>query len=263
MKFFFDITIKSIVRDRIFHGILFASLLFFLIPSVAGLSMRQMTELSVNLSLALISLILLLLAVFLGSTHIWKDLERRYTYSTLSLPVSRTVYIAGKFLGIAVFLLVAACIMGVVSSGIILYSTGVYPPERPVVWSYLMVAIVCDAMKYMLVVAIAFLFSSVATSFFLPMFGTICVFMIGNSSQQVYDYVTAQTTKEISFVTKQIATCVYYILPNFSAFDFKVNAVYGIPINGSGLLYVIVYFLVYLIGVLTLAALLFEKREIT
>src|SRR6185369_2868827 len=156
MRIFYEITIKSIVRDRIFHGILFSSLLFLLIPSVAGLSMRQMTELSVNLSLSLISFILLLLAVFLGGRRVWKDLERRYTYSTLSLPVSRTTYLTGKFLGIAVFLLVAACIMGIVSAGIIQYSAVIYPPERPVVWPNLTVAIVCDAMKYMLVVAIAF-----------------------------------------------------------------------------------------------------------
>lgn len=262
MRMFFEITIKSIIRDRIFHGILFASLLFLLIPSVAGLSMRQMTELSVNLSLSLISFILLLLAVFLGGTHIWKDMERRYTYSTLSLPVSRTTYMAGKFLGIAAFILLAACIMGIVAAGIIQYSVGVYPPERPVEWPNLTVAIVCDAMKYMLVVAIAFLFSSVATSFFLPMFGTICVFLAGNASQQVYDYITAPATKDISAATKAIATGVYYILPNFAAFDFKVNAVYGLPINGSGLLFVIGYFLVYLLAVLALASILFEKREI-
>lgn len=263
MRNYFEITIKSIIRDRVFHGILFSSLLFLLIPSVAGLSMRQMTELSINLSLSLISFVLLLLAIFLGGTHIWKDLERRYTFSTLSLPVPRAAYMAGKFLGIAAFLLLAACIMGIVASGIIQYSAGVFPPERPVVWPNLMIAIVFDAMKYMLVIAIAFLLSSVATSFFLPVFGTICIFVLGSASQQVYDYITAPATTDISIVTKKVAMLVYYILPNFSAFDFKVNAVYGIPIRGGGLLFVIGYFLVYLLSVLTLASLLFEKREIT
>lgn len=262
MRIFYEITIKSIIRDRVFHGILFSTLIFLFIPTVAGLSMRQMTELSINLSLSLISFILLLLAIFLGGTHLWKDLERRYTYSTLTLPVSRTTYLAGKFLGIAAFLLLAACIMGIVASGIIQFAAGVYPPERPIVWSNLMVAIVFDALKYTLVVAIAFLFSSVATSFFLPVFGTICIFLVGGASQQVYDYITAPATKDISMVAKQIATLVYYILPNFSAFDFKVNAIYGLPIDGSNLLFVISYFFIYLLCVLTVASLLFEKREI-
>jgi len=66
MRNFFDVTLKSILRDRVFHGIGFAAFLFLLIPSVASLSMRQMTELSINLSLSLLSFILLLLALFLG-----------------------------------------------------------------------------------------------------------------------------------------------------------------------------------------------------
>lgn len=262
MKNFYDITLKSILRDRVFHGIGFAALLFLLIPSVASLSMRQMTELSVNLSLSLLSFILLLLALFLGGTHLWKDVERRYTYSVLSLPASRTSYLVGKFLGIAAFIFVVACLLGVVSAGIIQFSSGIYPPERPILWENFMAAIFFDALKYIMVVATAFLFSSVATSFFLPIFGTICIFFVGSASQQVYDYITAPATKDVSLLTKKAATVVYYLLPNYSAFDYKVNAVYAVPINGSGLLLTLLYFLIYVLIVMTLAALLFEKREL-
>jgi ABC-type transport system involved in multi-copper enzyme maturation permease subunit len=261
MRNFFDVTLKSILRDRVFHGIGFAAFLFLLIPSVASLSMRQMTELSINLSLSLLSFILLLLALFLGGTHLWKDLERRYTYSVLSLPSSRTSYLVGKFLGIAVFILFVACLLGVVSAGIILFSSGVYPPERPILWQNFMAAIVFDALKYIMVVATAFLFSSVATSFFLPIFGTICIFFVGSASQQVYDYITAPATTDVSLFTKKAATVVYYLLPNYSAFDYKVNAVYAVPINGTGLLLTLLYFLIYVLIVITLAALLFERRE--
>lgn len=255
------ITLKSILRDRIFHGIIFSSLIFLLIPSVASLSMRQMTELSITLSLSLISFILLLLALFLGGTHLWKDIERRYTYSVLSLPTSRTAYLVGKFLGIALFILATACLLGLVATGVIQFAAGVYPPDRPVAWENFMAAIVFDALKYILVVATAFLFSSVGTSFFLPIFGTICIFFVGSASQQVYDYITAPATTDISLFTKKAATVVYYLLPNYSAFDYKVNAVYGVPVNGSGLLLTLVYFGVYATVVVALAALLFEKRE--
>src|SRR5512147_2633812 len=96
----FNITFKGIFRDRIFKGIAICSFFFLLIPSVTSLSMRQVTELSINLSLSLISFMLLLLSVFLGGTSLWKDMERRYSYSVLGLPVSRTSYLLGKFFGI-------------------------------------------------------------------------------------------------------------------------------------------------------------------
>jgi len=73
------------------------------IPSIAELSMRQSTELAITLSLSLISLIQLLLAIFLGATSIWKDIERRYTFSVLSLPISRSAFLAGRFFAIALF----------------------------------------------------------------------------------------------------------------------------------------------------------------
>ncbi|HCB31456.1 MAG TPA: hypothetical protein DEP50_12775, partial [Acinetobacter lwoffii] len=71
-----QITLKGIFRDRIFQGIMALAVLFLLIPFAASLSMRQTTELSITLSLSLISFIMLLLAVFLGATSIWKDIER-------------------------------------------------------------------------------------------------------------------------------------------------------------------------------------------
>ncbi len=51
------ITLKGIFRDRVFHGILVTAVLFLIIPSIATLSMRQVTELSLTLSLSLISFI--------------------------------------------------------------------------------------------------------------------------------------------------------------------------------------------------------------
>jgi ABC-type transport system involved in multi-copper enzyme maturation permease subunit len=258
---YFEITLKSILRDRVFHGIIFSALIFLLIPSVASLSMRQMTELSVNLSLSLLSFILLLLAVFLGGTHLWRDVERRYTYSALTLPVSRTSCLISKYLGIAFFIITVSCVLGLVAAGVVQFCSGVYAPDRPIVWENFAAAVVFDALKYTLVVAIAFLFSSVATSFFLPIFGTICIFFVGSASQQAYDYITAPATTDISPAIKNAATFVYYLLPNFSAFDYKVNAAYGVPISLSGLFLTLGYFFAYVLIVLTLAAILFEKRE--
>ena len=80
------ITLKGISRDRLFQGIMSAVCGFLLIPVIASLSMLQVTEWSLPLSLSLISIIQLLLAEFLGGTSLWKDIERRYTFSVLGLP---------------------------------------------------------------------------------------------------------------------------------------------------------------------------------
>lgn len=255
------VTLKGIFRDRVFHGILMAALLLPLVPTVSQLSMRQVTELSITLSLSLISFILLLLAVFLGGTSLWKDMERRYTFSVLSLPITRSRYLLGKFFGIALFLLLTAVVLGLVACVVILVVAGQYPPDRPVVWGNIFCAVLFDALKYILLVSVAVLFSTVSTSFFLPIFGTISAFLVGNASQQVYDYVHSQAGLVLPVVARKSATFLYYVIPNFSAFDLKVNAIYGVPLTGSGLSLTLGYLVVYGALLLSVAAIIFSRRE--
>jgi ABC-type transport system involved in multi-copper enzyme maturation permease subunit len=257
-----QITLKGIFRDRIFQGIMALAVLFLFIPSAASLSMRQTTELSITLSLSLISFILLLLAVFLGATSIWKDIERRYTFSVISLPLSRTTYLVGRFCGIALFLMLTALFLGTVSLLVIKVSSTLYPPSRPLQWSSITVAIFFDALKYIIIVAVAMLMATVSTSFFLPIFGAVSTFMAGTITQQVYDYLQSPAAqKVVSSFVRNAAQLLYYLLPNLSSFDLKIHAIYAIPLNPSGLLVTMVYFVAYTGILLAIAALLFERRE--
>jgi ABC-type transport system involved in multi-copper enzyme maturation permease subunit len=255
------LTLKGIFRDRVFQGIMVTAFAFLLIPVIASLSMRQVTELSLTLSLSLISFILLLLAVFLGGTSLWKDIERRYTFSVLGLPISRQSYMIGRFGGVALFVLVTAVVLGVAAFVVVLYATTLFPSERPIIWSNMALCILFDALKYILLIAVAFLFSTVSTSFFLPVFGTIATFIVGGISQQVYEFVNSPAAAKLSPFVKQLATALYYVLPNFSAFDLKVSAIYGLPLHYSGLTLTIAYFVVYVGLLLSLAAAIFTRRE--
>ncbi|SRR6266568_3458523 len=256
------ITLKGIFRDRVFQGIMALVVLFLFIPSAASLSMRQVTELSITLSLSLISFILLLLSVFLGATSIWKDMERRYTFSVLSLPISRCSYLLGRFFGLALFLVLTSLLLGSLSCVMVKIASGIYPSERPIVWSFLVLAIVFSTLKYILLVGVALLLSTVSTSFFLPIFGTICTFMASGITQQVYEYVNSTSSAQaISPVLKPLVAVVYYLLPNLSGFDLKVNAIYGIAPDMSGLVLTVAYFGVYTALLLGGAAFVFGRRE--
>lgn len=255
------ITLKGIFRDRIFHGIIALAFFFLLIPTVASLSMRQTTELALTLSLSLCSVILLILAVFLGSTAIWKDVERRYTYSVFSLPLSRERYLLGRFLGIAIFLGIIILILGVLTGAVVAYSSTLYPQDRPFVWSIILIALSFDLLKYIFLAAIALLFSSLSTSFFLPIFGSLSLYWIGSASQDVYDYLQTPSGLALSPTVRFLAETFYYIVPNFSAFDFQVNAIYAIAPNSRGLILTLCYFVVYIGIVLSLAAWILARKE--
>ena len=258
------IALTGIFRDRVFQGIMILAAFFCFIPSVASLSMRQVTELSITLSLSLITFILLLLSVFLGSTSLWKDIERRYSFSVVSLPVSRSSYIIGRFLGIALFLVLASLVLGAAACIVIKVSSAMYPtPDaKPLVWSYIIGAIFFSTLQYILLVAVAMLLSSVSTSFFLPVFGTISTYFASAVTQQVYEFVNSPASaKVVGSTLKVAANTVYYILPNLAGFDLKVNAIYSIQPSMDGLLLTIGYFIAYTSMLLGGACLLFRRRE--
>lgn len=255
-------TIKGILRDRVFHGIMVSALFFLFVPSLASFSMRQAVELSITLSLSLISFILLLLAVFLGGGALWKDIERRYSFSVLSLPISRSSYLLGKFFGIAVFLFATVLFLGLIGVAVVYYSAGHYPSQRAIAWAAIFAAIVFIFLKYVLLVAFAVLFSTVSTSFFLPIFGTLAMFLVGGSTQQVYDYLHSSSGQSYSPFIAKTASILYYLLPNFDAFDLTVNAIYGIPLNGSAAFITLLYFVTYTAVLLTLSSMAFQRREL-
>jgi ABC-type transport system involved in multi-copper enzyme maturation permease subunit len=117
---------------------------------------------------------------------LWRDIERRYTYSVLGLPISRSDYLLGRFLGVTLCLILAAIVLSIGALIAITLVANAYPPDRPIIWLNIAMALSFDTLKYILLVALAFLFSSLSTSFFLPVFGTISFFWL--ISQQVYDY---------------------------------------------------------------------------
>lgn len=256
------VTLKGLFRDRVLQGILVAALVFLMIPAISTLSMRQVTELALTLCLSLVSFILLVLAVFLGGVSLWRDVERRYTHSVLSLPRNRSFYLLGRFTGISIFLLGTAILLGLLSAAAVLVLAGYYPPDRPISWIALVAAIGFDAFKCLLLVSFAVLFSSVSTSFFLPIFGTISIYLVGGASQQAYDYVLSPSGQDLSPLARQAAEVLYYILPNFSAFDLKANAIYSLPLDYHSLALTAGYGALYTAFLLCIAAAIFSRREL-
>lgn len=258
------VTLRAIVRDRVLHALLAVALLMFLLVPVFSLfSMRQVQELSITLSLSCISFTLLVLSTLLGASSVWRDIERRHAASVLGLPVSRAGYLLGKFCGIAIFLITCTALLAVISLAVIKIGAAQYPAEGPVRWENVLLAIGADGLKYMLLAAVALLFSSLSTSFFLPVFGTLAIYFAGSASQEVMEFVSGEFGRQISPVAKGGIQAVYYLLPNLSAFDLKVEAIYALPLSASGLLLTFLYFLVYTGILLSLAAWSFSRRELS
>ncbi len=255
--------LHAILRDRILHAMIGVSVvMILLVPSLSSFSMRQVQELAITLSLSTVSLSLLILTLLLGASSIWRDVERRYTTSILTLPLSRSTYLLSRFASIAIFLVVTTLLLALGSFVVIKLAAASYPSDVPIHWGNIALALVANLFKYLLLAAFALLLSAVSTSFFLPFFGTVAIYLCGSASQEVYEYVSSQFGQGVSPLAAKAVTVTYYLIPNLAAYDFQIQAVYGLDIPLDGLALVVLYTFIYTGILLGLAVFAFNRRQL-
>jgi len=259
----FFVSLVGILRDRVLHALIGVSLLLLgLAPALGLFSMRQVQELAMTVTLSAMSLSLLVLSIMLGGFSVWKDVEKRYTASALGLPISRSAFLLGKFSSIVLVLVICAFLLGSVSFVVVKFASTFYPPDRPMEILNFIVAVSASVLKFTLLAAFAMLLSSLSTSFFLPIFGTLSVFIAGSATQEVMEYVSGPSGQTLPIVLKPVIQGLYYLLPNFSAFDFTFHAIYGIPLPVRGIVLMCCYFGLYTTVLLSLACYCFGRREL-
>jgi Cu-processing system permease protein len=260
---FIAVAIKGGVRDRVLAAIMVVGLLLLLTtPVVAVFSMRQVLALATSYSLSIIGLMGLLLTLFMAMGLLARDLEQRSVYTVCSLPISRSTYLLGKFLGLAILILLAVAILACFSSGALFVLERIYPPEKPFAWGYFFTGLWFQYWVLLIVGAITLLFSTVATSNFLPLALTVGIYFGSYSTEAVRYFIRTGAGREnMGPAIKALGQVVYWLLPNFSAFDLKSQIIYGVAMNTKALLLTQLYGLAYLGVLLVLASLAFSRRE--
>jgi len=260
---FTAVAIKGGIRDRVLAAIMVVGLLLLLTtPVVAVFSMRQVLALATSYSLSIISLMGLLLTLFIAMGLLAKDLEQRHVYTVCSLPISRSAYLLGKFIGFAVLILWAVVILGCFSAVALFVLERIYPTARGFAWGAFVVGLWFQYWVFLIVGAITVLFSTVATSHFLPLALSVGLYFGGYSAEAVRYFIrSAAGQQELGPAVKIFGNLVYWILPNFSVFDLKSQIIYGVALEARELLLTQLYAVGYLGVLLILATFAFNRRE--
>ena len=58
-----------------------------------------------------------------------------------------------------------------------------------------------------------------------------------------------------------LARGLYYVLPNFAAFDVKAQVVHGLPVGGHYIAVTLLYGVAYVALLITAAVLIFSRRD--
>lgn len=259
------ITFKEGIRNRSIYGIfLLALLLFAANLLVCGMIMQEVGKVAVDVALSAVSFSGLLLVLFVGINLLAKDLDRRTIYMVLARPISRFQYVLGKFIGMSLLIAMAVASLGSCALLSIFSVNWAFPNYfsrfawGPVVW-----AIALIALMLILLTALSFLFASFTTSSFVTLVLTVVSYFIGHGISSIKALLESPETVgiEVSEITLRLVKAAYYLFPNFSLFDIKIQAAHNLHIPWNYLAGTIAYGLVYTVLTVFLAGLIFSRRE--
>ncbi|MFT3923157.1 MAG: ABC transporter permease [Myxococcales bacterium] len=119
-------TFREAVRDRVLYGVLgFACAVLFFTLALAQLSLHEQERVVADIGLASISLFSVVVAVFLGSSLLYKEIERKTLYVILPKPIRRAEFLLGKYAGILFTAAVFVALMGALQLWITSVQAGV------------------------------------------------------------------------------------------------------------------------------------------
>ncbi len=225
--------------------------------------MRQPVEVAINYSLSIIQVISALVTLFLGLNLISSEIDSKASHPVLTQPISRSLYLLGKFGGFTALIGITIVLLGFFSYlGVWLTMAGMKNPPD-ISWMNFMISIAGSFEACLVLGAVIILFTSFATSAILPFLLSCAVYAIGQSTQSVIRYIESGMAKgQLSPGLKAIVKGAYYIFPNFALFDFKVQAIYSLRTPAKLFGVSAVYALIYVSLALFMATVVFSKRDL-
>jgi len=246
-------TFKESVRDNVLYSLVVFALLLIGASILLGyISVGIERMILVNLSLSAISAIGLVMAIFLGTGLVSKEIEKRSINNILSKPVRRAEFIVGKYCGLLLTLAVNTGIMTLGFYVALLYQKRSLDAGD---WNALR-AVYFILLELALVTGVALLFSSISTPALSALYA-LALYVIGNFSSDLRELGHAARSVAVERTTGLL----YYLLPNFSDFNAISLAAHGEDIPRylvvSNTLYALLYATVLVSGTI----LIFEGRE--
>lgn len=244
---------RESVRDRVLYNlVLFALVLVASSILVSEISISQESQFIADLGLAAMLVFGALIAIFVGVGLVYKEIDKRTIYNILSKPVRRYQFLLGKYLGLCLTLLVNCLVMTAGTALALVYLNRGF--------SHLTVSILPAAymifLELALLIAVALLFSSFTTPLLSALF-SFAVYVIGQFSGDLR--VAAEISHSIA--VRGVLTVAYYVIPNLSNFGYLAQAARG-EVVGFGLLArATIYGVVYISILLSVASIIFEKRN--
>jgi Cu-processing system permease protein len=239
------------VRDRILYNLI----VFVLLITASAIFLGELSggkgdRVIVNIGLSAILFIGAFIAIFVGVSLVWKEIEKKTVYAIFAKPVGRSEFIIGKYLGLVATLFCNVAVMGVGLSLALLWVGNA--DLALAIWP----ATALIFLELSVITAIAIMFSSFSTPALSAML-TFMMFIIGHFSTTLRTIAGDMPSE----AARAFFGIIYYGLPNFAHFSFITETANGLVAPMSMVIASAGYALVFIIILLSITVVIFSRRN--
>lgn len=242
------VTVREALRRKIqVNLLLFALLLVVASLVVSSLTIGDTHRIASDLGLTAMEVMGSLTAIFLGASLVAGDVDRRVLYPVVAKPVSRAEYILGRYLGLAGTLWLNLAVMALTLSTLLVLEAG----SLRALDAALLSAFAMLGVQFLVVAAVALLFSSITTPTLAAIFA-LSITVAGHLSNDLRTLWHGDGAA--------IGKALWYLLPNLSALSLNEQVIYRTPPPAAAWL-ACLYASLYAGAALAIAATAFERRD--
>ena len=227
----------------------FAGLLLLSSSLITDITVATFDRVLIDIGLGGMGIILVLLAVFLSTGLLSREIERRTIFMVVSKPVSRALFLVARLAGNMLTLTILQILMG----ALLLLEFWVL--RTPVTWPTVL-AMGMLWFELLLLSSVGFLMSSF-TGQMTSAFVTVSMFFVGHLSGDIYTF--AQRSKNEAL--RALGKTLYYLLPNLERLNLRGPASYGIVVPAREWLVSGLYAVAYSAVLTCLAVFTFRRRD--
>ena len=244
-------TYREVIRDRILYAlVLFAFLLIGLSLALGQLSFAEQARISANFGLSAIHLSAVALAIFVGSTLVSKEIEKKTIMTILVRPISRIQFILGKALGLS--LLIFTMIVGLAAVLLLVFELIGMRVDYRLGW-----VLAGLAAESLILLGFTIVFSIITRPLLVVCF-SIGIFLIGHWQNSLGFF----ATKAESGPLPAIEWLVRHTLPNLERVNWKDLVLYDQPIIVAEKATALAYAFCWFGLCVCVAALLFRRKDV-
>lgn len=250
------------VRDKVLYNLVFFAIGLILFSLMLGeWSVFAKEAVIKDFTLAVMSVVGLLMSIFVGIGLIQKEIQRKTVLTLLAKPLPRWHFIVGKYIGLLMVLGVNLAVMTLCFFTVLLLIGGGVQPK-------LLLAIYLIFVEMAVVVAAALLFSAFSTPTLSALF-TLGLYAAGHLAGDVFNHLAfvrrfgtrLPGSPVVSEWQETLIQFIYYIIPNLENFNIRGRIVYNLPLGDHYVLYTSLHGLAYVAAYLLIASLWFNKRD--